>query len=73
MRDGQTPVDIDAGFEVAPGDANDIEVTNAHAWGSNSLIFSDGAYCNTQVWIAQDPARKGMGALFSIKYCVLIS
>jgi hypothetical protein len=32
-------VDIDAGFEVAPGEANDVEVANAHAcW---YLIISD--------------------------------
>ena len=42
IQDGNTPVGIDAGFEVAPGDASDVEVANAHAWGSDSLIFSDG-------------------------------
>ena len=42
MKEGHVPVDIDAGFEVAPGDASDIEVTNAHAWGCFNLVFSDG-------------------------------
>ena len=42
--DGLTPVDIDAGFEVAPGDASDIEVANADPWDSNTLVFSDGSW-----------------------------
>jgi hypothetical protein len=46
-QDGCTFVDIDAGFEVAPGDASDIEVANAHAWGSWRLVFSDGAWAST--------------------------
>ena len=29
----RTPVVVDRGFEIAPGDASDVEVTNAHAWG----------------------------------------
>jgi hypothetical protein len=39
IKDGDTPVGIDAGFEFAPGDASDIEVANAHAWGSGALVF----------------------------------
>ncbi len=38
MQDGKTFVDIDAGLEVAPGDASDIEVANAHPWGSDFLL-----------------------------------
>jgi hypothetical protein len=36
------PIGIEAGFEVAPGDASDIEVANAHRWGCKRLVFSDG-------------------------------
>ena len=43
LYDGATPVDIDAGFEIAPGDATGIRVVNAYAWGSWSLVFSDGS------------------------------
>ena len=64
IRDGKTLVDIDAGFEVAPGDASDIEVTNAHPWGSHLLVFSDGASAATALWITQDPSRKGMSCYF---------
>jgi hypothetical protein len=50
IEDGDTPVGIDAGFKVAPGDASDIEVANAHAWGSDFLIFSDGAYTGSALF-----------------------
>ncbi len=59
IQDGKTPVDIDAGFEVAPGDASDIEVANAHAWGSLCLIFSDGAVADSLLSIAGDLERRG--------------
>ena len=64
IEDGDTPVDIDAGFEVAPGDASDIEVTNAHAWGSYGLIFSDGARAWSALRIAKNPSLKGIASYF---------
>ena len=64
IYDGSTLVDIDAGFEVAPGDASDIEVANAHAWGSYYLVFSDGATAATALLIAEYPSRKGMCVVF---------
>ncbi len=60
IEDGDTFVDIDAGFEVAPGDANDIEVANAYPWESRFLVFSDGACAATAVSIAENRSRKGM-------------
>ena len=60
IRDGKTFVDIDAGLEVAPGDASDIEVANAHPWGSYYLAFSDGAAAATALLIAGNPSAKGM-------------
>jgi hypothetical protein len=65
LQDGRTFVDIDAGFEVAPGDASDIQVANAHAWGSRSLVFSDGAEAATALNIAEVPCFKGMSFYFS--------
>ena len=64
IRDGNTPVDIDAGFEVAPGDASDIEVANAHAWGSLSLVFSDGTSTGSALGIAMYPSWKGIASYF---------
>jgi acyl-ACP thioesterase len=59
IRDGCAPVDIDAGFEVAPGDVVDIEVANEHPWGTRCLVFSDGQVTATALMIADDPSDKG--------------
>ena len=47
------PVDIDAGFEVAPGDDSDIQVVNEHGWQSGGMAFSDGGFAWTALDIAQ--------------------
>ena len=60
IQDGKTLVDIDAGLEVAPGDASDIEVANAHPWGCAFLVFSDGAQAITTLCGAVRPSDKGM-------------
>ena len=61
IEDGRTPVDIDAGFEVAPGDASDIEVANAHYWGSwGAVIFSDGRVAQNLTHCAYEPRYKGI-------------
>ena len=64
IGDGRTPVGIDAGFEVAPGDASDIAVANAHAWGSHCLIFSDGTYAESALNIATFSFLKGIASYF---------
>ncbi len=64
IEEGSPFVDIDAGFEVAPGDASDIAVANAHAWGSVWLVFSDGAIAATALTIAKVPSYKGMSCCF---------
>ena len=61
IKDGRTPVAIDAGFEVAPGDASDIEVANAHAWECYCLIFSDGTAAGSALY----PSHKGIASYFS--------
>jgi hypothetical protein len=60
LEDGRTLVDIDAGFVVAPGDTSDIEVANAHPWGSDVLVFSDGAQADTLIYIFDHRSNKGM-------------
>ena len=76
IQDGGTPVGIDAGFEVAPGDAGDVEVANAHAWGSVFLLFSDGARASSALDIAWEPSHIGIiySELFSqpVKSCSLM-
>jgi hypothetical protein len=64
IQDGRTPVGIGAGFEIALGDASDVEVANAHAWGSYCLIFSDGAAASSALWIAMVPVLKGIASYF---------
>lgn len=59
VQDGHAPVDIDFGFEVAPGDRNDRKVANAHEWGSCFLVFSDGTWAATALKISEDPSVKG--------------
>ena len=65
IQDGLRPVDIDAGFEVAPGDAGDIEVANAHGWGTDLVVFSDGSQAYSGLLIATRPSRKGIASYFS--------
>ncbi len=48
------PVDIDAGFEVAPGDDTDVHVVNTHGWGSGGMVFSDGGFAYTAVDLAEE-------------------
>ena len=48
------PVDIDAGFEVAPGDEIDVQVVNEHGWQSGGMAFSDGGFA----WTALDIAKE---------------
>jgi hypothetical protein len=64
ILDGCTPVGIDAGFEVAPGDASDNEVANAHAWRSVCLIFSDGTWAGSALNIAHNHSNKGIASYF---------
>ena len=63
IPDGSTFVGIDAGFEVAPGDASDVEVANAFPWGSVGLRFSDDHVAYTALSIANKPSYRGMSSL----------
>jgi hypothetical protein len=40
--DGEKPVHVPSGWEIAPGDADDIRVCRAHPWQSWLLVFSNG-------------------------------
>jgi hypothetical protein len=51
------PVEIDAHFEVAPGDDNDIQVVNEHAWQSGGMVFGDGGFAWTAFDIAEEKSR----------------
>ena len=71
IRDQGNPsaVVISGGFEVAPGDASDIEVTNANPWGGLELYFGDGHYASTAIKLKnlyQNDPQRGM-ARFVVK------
>ena len=56
VYDGDQPVHVPSGWEIAPGDADDIRVCATHPWQSYRLVFSNGdAY-----WTAMgDPSDIG--------------
>ena len=60
IEDGDRFVDIGhVGFEIAPGDEDDIRVSNMHPWGSEWLVFSDGSSSATALGVAQLPSLAG--------------
>ncbi len=69
--DGTVPVAVDAGFEVAPGDANDIAVCNLHTWGSYHLVFADGSLCATAYTLMRFPEEIGKLLNVPIFSCVI--
>lgn len=73
IEDGKHFVDIvDAEFEIAPGDENDIKVTNMYPWGSEWLVFEDGTAAATALAITHIPSLSGNSnfhSCFPVKKC----
>jgi hypothetical protein len=42
VEDGDKPVHVPAGWQIAAGDADDIRVCGAHRWQSWHLVFANG-------------------------------
>ena len=42
VYDGDKPVHVPSGWEIAPGDAHDARICGTHPWQSNCLVFSNG-------------------------------
>jgi hypothetical protein len=59
LNDGNKYVDIDADFEMAPGEPNDVLVCNAHLWACERLFFADGSSAYTGLNITKKPDNKG--------------
>jgi hypothetical protein len=57
VRDGYKPVHVPSGWEIAPGDADDIRVCAAHPWQSDFLVFSNGDLYGTAM--CSDPSYIG--------------
>jgi hypothetical protein len=48
VEDGNKPVHVPAGWDIAPGDADDMRVCGAHPWQIEWLVFADDTYkCGT--------------------------
>ena len=42
VKDGDQPLDVPAGWQIADGSADDAHVCGAHPWQSNYLVFANG-------------------------------
>ena len=42
VRDGDQPLDVPAGWQIADGSADDVRVCAAHPWQSYGLVFANG-------------------------------
>ena len=42
VEDGQQPLDVPAGWQIADGSADDVRVCGAHPWQSYVLVFANG-------------------------------
>jgi hypothetical protein len=49
VYDGRKPVHVPAGWDIAPGDADDMRVCGAHVWQTDFLVFADGYECGTDM------------------------
>jgi hypothetical protein len=47
VEDGDTPVHVPAGWQIATGDADDIRVCGAHPWQSSCLVLANGGAYGT--------------------------
>lgn len=50
MQDCSIPLDVLAGWDIAPGDADDARVCGAHRWQSLYLGFSNGDFYGTAMY-----------------------
>jgi len=57
VQDGDQPLPVPAGWQIAPGDADDARVCGAHPWQSSFLVFANGYDCHTAMH--SDPFWRG--------------
>ncbi len=51
VYDGDQPLDVPAGWQIADGSADDARVCGAHPWQSRYLVFANGdAYGTAACW-----------------------
>ena len=64
VADGDQPLDVPAGWQIADGSADDARVCGAHPWQSDCLVFADGVICGTAK--CSSPSYKG-NAQFAVE------
>jgi hypothetical protein len=47
VRDGDQPLEVPAGWQIADGSADDVRVCGAHPWQSSGLVFANGRVYGT--------------------------
>jgi hypothetical protein len=55
--DGDQPLDVPAGWQIADGSADDARVCGAHTWQRQGLVFANGSWCGTAACC--DPTQTG--------------
>jgi hypothetical protein len=55
--DGEQPVHVPEGWQIADGSADDARVCGAHPWQSICLVFANGDRCGTAAH--PDPSYRG--------------
>jgi len=73
VGDGEKPVPVPAGWDIAPGDADDMRVCGAHPWQSHWLVFADThiygtAMCLYPSYIGTQPQLQNLRKFFSSKF-----
>jgi hypothetical protein len=73
VEDGTKPVHVPAGWNIAPGDADDMRVCGAHPWQSNWLVFADThaygtAMCHISSFIGTQPQLQNLRNFFRSKF-----
>ena len=46
-QDGCVPCQVEEGWDIAPGDGDDLQVCRLHPWQSDYLAFADGCFAGT--------------------------
>lgn len=65
VQDGTKTVPMPAGWNIAPGDADDMRVCRAHPWQSYWLVFADTyiygtAMCSSSSYIGTQPQLQNL-------------
>jgi hypothetical protein len=66
LDDGEEPLPLPAGWQIAEGNADDIRVCNAHPWHSHALVFANGDRYGTSGCC--DPKYKGECAAAIVRH-----